>query len=79
MLEVIRERDWLLPPWHLSGTTRSLPGRALEPTGHRACVAPGTISAFQPSQAADGLLPGSSKLQETNKMSPDEWMALQSY
>lgn len=35
------------------------------------------IVTFQPSLAADCPLLGSSKLQETNKMSPNEWMALQ--
>lgn len=35
------------------------------------------IVTFQPSLAADCPLLGSSKLQETNKMNPNEWMALQ--
>lgn len=69
LLEAIRERE----TGHLEGPPRPSLARL---RAHPAIVPSRLIVTFQPLLATDCPLPGGFKLQETNKTSPNEWMAL---
>lgn len=79
-LEVVRGRETGSFPPDLSPQGASpggFPSRPGLPPSQPPTVSAWLLVTFQPWLAADCPLPGSSKLQETNKMSPNEWMALQ--